>query len=511
MSDEPRPRSRFDRGEPDRAPPARSRFDRRSRSPSTRDSDSHSRRTRSPVARDKTDSPGSRTPQRSGSSGGAAAAAAAAAAAKINAQIQARKGIQHVDVPPIRSNSVSTPTSARSPGEKGASVSDEIYQQDGDYIKDIEVNDLRNRYTLTKGATQKMIKEETGADVTTRGSYYPDKSMATVQNPPLYLHVTATSKEALEQAIQKIDDLMGKDLPNLVDERRFRRRETETVERDEYGRRKWPEEKIPVDLEPISGFNLRAQVVGQGGANVKFVQQETSCKVQIKGRGSGFLEPNSGTESDEPMYLHIAGPRPEGVARAKELCVELLSSVKENYAAFKERPPQQRYGDRHGGDGYSNGRGYDGGDRGGRGRGRDQGQDSGHGYGGGGGYGGHDSYGGYAAQQPTVQSPVGATGGAADASGYGDYYAQWAAWQQANPGADPYAQYGGYEGYMAWMTQYYGAAAAQQSPVPGTPSVAAPPPPPPPSDPAPPPGGAPPPPPPPPASGFNSVPPPPGL
>jgi hypothetical protein len=31
------------------------------------------------------------------------AAAAAAAAAKINAQIQARKGIQHVDVPPIRS------------------------------------------------------------------------------------------------------------------------------------------------------------------------------------------------------------------------------------------------------------------------------------------------------------------------------------------------------------------------------------------------------------------------
>ena len=52
----------------------------------------------------------------------------------------------------------------------------------------------------------------------------------------MYLHVTATSKEALENAIQKIDDLMGKDLPNLVDERRFRRRETETVERDEYGR-----------------------------------------------------------------------------------------------------------------------------------------------------------------------------------------------------------------------------------------------------------------------------------
>ena len=34
----------------------------------------------------------------------------------------------------------------------------EVYIADGDYIKDIEVNDLRNRYTLTKGSTQKMVK-----------------------------------------------------------------------------------------------------------------------------------------------------------------------------------------------------------------------------------------------------------------------------------------------------------------------------------------------------------------
>jgi hypothetical protein len=65
--------------------------------------------------------------------------------------------------------------------------------------------------------------------------------------------------------------------------------------------RKWPEEKITVSLEPISGFNLRAQVVGRGGDNVKYIQQETSCKVQIKGRGSGFMEPQSGQEADEPM------------------------------------------------------------------------------------------------------------------------------------------------------------------------------------------------------------------
>ena len=127
-----------------------------------------------------------------------------------------------------------------------------------------------------------------------------------LQSPPLYLHITSTSKDGLEKAVEKVNDLMKQELPNLVDERRFRRREPDQVERDEFGRRKWPEEKIPVDLEPIPGFNLRAQVVGHGGAYVKHIQQETRCRVQIKGRNSGFTEHGTNRESDEPMYLHVA-------------------------------------------------------------------------------------------------------------------------------------------------------------------------------------------------------------
>ena len=141
------------------------------------------------------------------------------------------------------------------------------------------------------------------------------------QNPPLYLHITSTSKDGLEKAVSKVNELMKQELPNLVDERRFRRREPDQVERDEFGRvgpylqfpgqannmkRKWPEERIPIDLEPIPGFNLRAQVVGHGGAYVKHIQQETRCRVQIKGRNSGFMEHGTNRESDEPMYLHVA-------------------------------------------------------------------------------------------------------------------------------------------------------------------------------------------------------------
>jgi hypothetical protein len=100
MSEERRPRSRFDSEDTDR--PVRSRFDtdRRSRSPSRRESESH--RARSPVAREGSDSPSTAGTKNK------AAAAAAAAAARINAQIQAKKGIQHVEVPPIRSVSATS-------------------------------------------------------------------------------------------------------------------------------------------------------------------------------------------------------------------------------------------------------------------------------------------------------------------------------------------------------------------------------------------------------------------
>lgn len=33
----------------------------------------------------------------------------------------------------------------------------DMYVADGDFIQDIEVNDLRNRYLLTKGSTQEMV------------------------------------------------------------------------------------------------------------------------------------------------------------------------------------------------------------------------------------------------------------------------------------------------------------------------------------------------------------------
>ncbi|KAK3493141.1 hypothetical protein B0T13DRAFT_402990 [Neurospora crassa] len=249
-------------------------------------------------------------------------------------------------------------------------------------------------------------------DVTTRGSYYPDKSMATPANPPLYLHVTSTTKEGLEKAVAKIEEMMKQELPQLVDERRFRRRDQE--------------QRIPINLEPVPGFNLRAQVVGHGGAYVKHIQQETGCRVQIKGRGSGYIEASTGRESDDDMYLHVAGPDPKMVEKAKELCEDLMENVKQQYEEFKSH---HHHGGHH---------------------------DNSH----------HSSYtnspapgGGPSVAPPTPTAPAAATT---------DYAAQYAQYYGGAAATDPYAAAGAADPYAAYAP-----------PPPPPPSSAAPPPPPP--------------------------------
>ena len=93
------------------------------------------------------------------------------------------------------------------------------------------------------------------------------------------------------------------------------------------GRPKWPEEKLYIGLDSLRNFNVRAKTVGPGvselpdfsvhpsaykrltlakGMFVKYIQAETGARVQIKGLGSGFMEQDTGRESEEPMHINVA-------------------------------------------------------------------------------------------------------------------------------------------------------------------------------------------------------------
>lgn len=91
---------------------------------------------------------------------------------------------------------------------------------------------------------------------------------------------------------------------------------------------------------------------------VKYIQQETGTRVQIKGLGSGFVDQETGQEHDEPMYIHVTyvvfhslvtfclvcyrGPDEGQVARAKVLTEDLLEVVRAEHAKVKVLLAQQQ-------------------------------------------------------------------------------------------------------------------------------------------------------------------------
>ncbi|KAM0791075.1 hypothetical protein ACM66B_004366 [Microbotryomycetes sp. NB124-2] len=388
----------------------------------------------------------------------------------------------------------------KSTASSGVYVKDQREASDPEFVKDIEINDMRNRYVLTKGSTQSQILADTGANVQSKGLWYPDKTMATDKDPPLYLHITADTAEKLQKGVEAVEKLMDQELGPLLDERRFRRREDEPREK-----RKWLEEKIPIDVEPLRNFNVRAKVVGPGGLFVKFIQQETGTRVQIKGIGSGFIETDTGRESEDPMHIHVAGPDEVMVERAVELGKDLLEVVKEEHgkarAVLEQQwaaqqqgyQPQPPYGGQQGGYGQQQ-QPYQGGYQ-------------------------QSPYGaGVTAPLPPGEAPPPPPSGDAPpgppadpsqqqpAGGQQASAEQWAAyWNSLDPASQAYyTQY-----YAAYQQGGYSGSPATQGQTPQPPSGSAPPPPPSSAPPPPPPGaddhqrGG--------SGRFGAVPPPPGL
>eukprot|EP00425_Heterocapsa_triquetra_P008921 CAMPEP_0195143346 /NCGR_PEP_ID=MMETSP0448-20130528/166207_1 /TAXON_ID=66468 /ORGANISM="Heterocapsa triquestra, Strain CCMP 448" /LENGTH=78 /DNA_ID=CAMNT_0040181775 /DNA_START=1 /DNA_END=234 /DNA_ORIENTATION=- len=59
--------------------------------------------------------------------------------------------------------------------------------------------------------------------------------------------------------------------------------------------------------------------------------------VQLRGRGSGQAEPDTGRESAEPMFLWIATDAPQSGRTALEMAQDLLKSVYEEHQTWCQR------------------------------------------------------------------------------------------------------------------------------------------------------------------------------
>ena len=154
-------------------------------------------------------------------------------------------------------------------------------------------------------------------DVVVRGRYYPDRSLIPGgSDPPIHLHITANTEESVKKAEEKIGELLKKELnPSGAT----------------MAGRNAMKIPIPSDTSILPGFGIRSRIVGPAGQYVKHIAQEAGCRVQIRGRGSQFLEQSTGKELDEPIHLWIQSNNPGGLDQGRRLCEDLIATVKAEF------------------------------------------------------------------------------------------------------------------------------------------------------------------------------------
>lgn len=99
-------------------------------------------------------------------------------------------------------------------------------------------------------------------------------------------------------------------------------------------------EKLLIGLDHApAAFDLRAQLIGAGGANLNYIRTETGAIATLRGRGSLFTDPNSGIESAEPLHLYIEHSRYDGLQNAKQLARNLIETLQQELMQFQQLNP----------------------------------------------------------------------------------------------------------------------------------------------------------------------------
>jgi hypothetical protein len=78
--------------------------------------------------------------------------------------------------------------------------------------------------------------------------------------------------------------------------------------------------KVFVGLESEPGFDVKDKLLGPGGSFLHHITAQTGARMQLRGRGSGYLEPTSGREAFEQLYIHVRYGAPGSIHIQQMFC-----------------------------------------------------------------------------------------------------------------------------------------------------------------------------------------------
>ena len=97
---------------------------------------------------------------------------------------------------------------------------------------------------------------------------------------------------------------------------------------------------LPVDEYP--DYNFFGLIVGPRGNTQKAMQQETGCRIAVRGRGACIGKPSSmNPDADAPMHVHITAPDQAAMDKACAIIDRLIHEVKTGGGSHKSQQLMQ--------------------------------------------------------------------------------------------------------------------------------------------------------------------------